>query len=206
MPQKHNSNGQRLRSARSRHRLIPGFLKSNQAHALFLHLEKEIDWQPETLFLFGRKVETRRRSAYFSNDSLSYGYSGILHRPRRLLPEITELMERLSMEMAYTFNSSLANYYPDGLAGLGWHRDDEPELGPSPSVATLSLGATRRMDILHTASGETQSMDLDSGTLLIMEAGFQEEWIHRIARQPGVKAPRISLSFRQIDPSSQIRA
>jgi alkylated DNA repair dioxygenase AlkB len=87
-------------------------------------------------------------------------------------------------------------------ATMGWHADNEPELGPAPVIASLSLGAERRFDIRHNTSRKIRHLPLSHGSLLTMSGSFQFHWQHRIPRQTAITAPRINLTFRLIHPNT----
>jgi alkylated DNA repair dioxygenase AlkB len=94
----------------------------------------------------------------------------------------------------------LANFYRNGNDSLGWHTDNERELGARPRIASLSLGAERIFEIRHNLTREILRLPLHSGSLLIMSGDFQTCWQHRIPKQRAILAPRINLTFRHIVP------
>ena len=129
----------------------------------------------------------------------SYQYSGI-HLPAQsftpLLAEILQLTEQLT---GHQFNVVLANFYRDGQDSVGWHSDDEKELGVNPVVATVSLGATRRFSLKPKYEPKPPlKIDLPAGSLLVMEEGVQEAWQHAVLKDKLVQEGRISLTFRYI--------
>jgi len=92
----------------------------------------------------------------------------------------------------------LLNAYDDGRHHMGWHADNEPELGHDPAIASLSLGAARRFDLKHRHHPWQMSVELTSGSLLLMTEGLQRHWLHRLPKQSQVKHCRINLTFRYI--------
>ncbi|MFM7329457.1 MAG: alpha-ketoglutarate-dependent dioxygenase AlkB, partial [Bacteroidota bacterium] len=96
------------------------------------------------------------------------------------------------------FNSCLCNLYHDGSESMGWHRDNEPELDPEASIASISLGADRRFYFRHRVTGEKISLLLDNGSLLLMRPPVQEHWEHQLPAMKRVQKPRINLTFRRI--------
>jgi len=119
-----------------------------------------------------------------------------------------QLKERIEQTSGHRFNSVLLNYYENGQAGMGWHSDDEPELGGSPTIASLSLGEVRRFDLrkkqssVSKANGvkaETKQLLLESGSLLIMKGAMQRYWQHSVAKSRNVEQARINLTFRFIE-------
>ena len=120
-----------------------------------------------------------------------------------LPPELSEVLTEIQALCDESFNTVLATRYPDGKAGLGWHRDDEIELGPRTEIeiASISLGATRHFEIRDTLTQSCQQFRLESGTLFMMRAGFQDQYQHRVPKEPRITTPRINLSFRTVYPT-----
>jgi alkylated DNA repair dioxygenase AlkB len=104
------------------------------------------------------------------------------------------------------FNSVLLNRYRSGEDSMGWHADREPELGPEPVIASVSLGATRRFDLRHNDTGTTRAFELTSGSLLVMRGNTQAQWRHRVPKVREVARERVNLTFRFVQPRSSDRA
>ena len=148
--------------------------------------------------MFGKKLVTKREMAWYGEDGLNYKYSGILRKP---LPWSDSLLKiKLLVEQAckVSFNSCLLNLYHDGNESMGWHSDDEPELGPNPVIASVSLGAERKFAFKHRKTGECISLVLKNGSLLLMQGVTQHFWVHTLRKSAGVKNPRVNLTFRRI--------
>ena len=187
-----------LRSHPSSLRIIPDFLTPIKASELFETLLNETPWRKETLRMFGRWVTVRRSVAFYATTPIQYGYSGITHHAAPIPTGLIPMLDSVRTLTGEPYNSILLNLYPDGDASLGWHRDNERELG-SPEeikIASLSLGATRRFGIREIESKREHTFDLKSGTLLLMDSGFQTDFQHRVQKDTTIKAPRINLSFR----------
>lgn len=178
------------------------FLGEDEADRLFQQLEISMDWQEEHLRMGGRTVRVPRRVAWHGDAGAVYRYSAVRHEPQPWTPELLALRTRLEDFCGHRFNSVLGNRYADGQDGMGWHADNEPELGTEPFIASLSLGAERRFDIRHNATREILHLSLGSGSLLNMGGTFQSHWQHRVAKAGGIIRPRINLTFRLIYPSS----
>ncbi|MCH8083059.1 MAG: alpha-ketoglutarate-dependent dioxygenase AlkB, partial [Myxococcales bacterium] len=116
------------------------------------------------------------------------------------LPVILELKTRVEAACNAPFNSVLLNLYRDGADSMGWHSDDEPELGERPVIASLSLGATRRFRLRHRRRKELEAVaiELENGSLLIMEGDTQRFWKHQVSKSKRVAEPRVNLTFRNI--------
>jgi alkylated DNA repair dioxygenase AlkB len=168
-----------------------------QCRDLLETLIKEVDWQHE-YFSFGRRFEVPRLQAWYADEGIHYRYSDNLLQSRPWIPILLSIKEDIEKASGHTFNSVLVTYYRDGNDHVTWHADDEPELGESPVIASLSLGVTREFQYRHKDSGETAGMPLHDGELLIMQPAFQQQWEHAIPPQPGITGPRINLTFRKV--------
>ncbi len=158
-------------------------------------------WQQQHIRLFGKRVVQPRLSAFVGDSGLRYRYSGLQLEaagwPEWLLPVRTAVCEATDT----SFNSCLLNYYRNGEDHMGWHADDEPELGEAPALAIVSLGASRRLHLRR--KGEHRAcchFDLPHNSLLFMPPGMQTTFQHRLAPSRRVNQPRISLTFRRILP------
>lgn len=178
------------------------FLAEDESDRLFHRMETCMDWQEEHLRMGGRKVRVPRQVAWHGDAGAIYHYSGVRHEPQPWTPELLALRTRLEDFCGRRFNSVLGNRYTDGQDGMGWHADNEQELGAEPFIASLSLGAERRFDIRHNATREILHLSLGPGSLLTMGGVFQSHWQHRIAKAAAITQPRINLTFRLIYPSS----
>ncbi len=176
----------------------PHFLSESEARDLFARLLHDIAWTQPTIALFGVRRPIPRLEAWYGDSDAAYRYSGIAHEPLPWTPELAALRDRVSAHAGAPFNSVLANLYRDGRDSIGWHSDDERELGPMPTIASLSLGATRRFYIKAKASGERHAFDLCNGSLLLMSGASQQLWRHSVPKEPHVQHARINLTFRSI--------
>jgi alkylated DNA repair dioxygenase AlkB len=178
--------------------LINNWLDPAQSGLLFTDLLASIDWQTEAIKMFGKSIIVPRKIAWYGDDDATYRYSGITHQPLPWIPIIQHLRLRINEEHDLTFNSVLCNLYTDGSDYMGWHRDNEPELGSDPIIASVSLGEPRRFIFRHILSGERHEIMLQPGSLLLMRKGCQHEWKHSLPKTKNVKNPRINLTFRRV--------
>ena len=148
--------------------------------------------------MFGRIVPAPRLEAWYGDPEAAYSYSGLAHDPMPWTADLQAIRMAAERASGARFNSVLANLYRDGSDSNGWHADDEPELGETPAIASLSLGATRRFLFRHRASGERVEIQLEAGTLLIMRGAVQQCWQHSVPKQRTVQAARINLTFRSV--------
>lgn len=139
-----------------------------------------------------------RLQAWYGDNYQAYTYSGLTMKALPWTPELGELRKRIEQHTGFLFNSCLANLYRDGNDTVGWHSDDEPELGVNPTIASLSLGESRDFQLKHKITKEKLTIPLKTGGLLLMSGETQHYWQHCIPRTKRVKSPRINLTFRLI--------
>ncbi len=171
-----------------------------RASVLFDALFAEIPWRVQHLRLFGRVVESPRRSCWIGDADAVYTYSRTRFEPQPWTPTTATLRDELAASTGVRFNSVLANLYRDGRDAMGWHSDDERELGPEPLIASLSFGATRRFHLRHRhdRNAPALALDLGHGSLLLMAGATQRNYRHALPRSARVTATRINLTFRRI--------
>lgn len=182
-------------------RLAPDFLPASEADALLGELMTAIAWEQHHVRLFGRTLPVPRLSCWIGDAEAAYTYSRMRFAPRPWPAALLALRARMQRDCAARFNSVLANLYRDGRDGMGWHSDDEPELGAAPLIASLSLGASRRF-LLRARSGATRSttLVLTHGSLLLMGGACQHLYRHAVPRTRAAVAARINLTFRWVRP------
>jgi alkylated DNA repair dioxygenase AlkB len=161
-------------------------------------LQAELGWEQREIVLFGRPVLQPRLIAWAG--ALPYRYSGQTLPPRPFTPTVAALLTRIQAQAGVPFNHVLANRYRNGDDSMGLHADAEAELGPDPVVATLSLGATRRLQVVprDRRLGPNRAFPLASGDLFIMAGQTQRHFRHGIPKQPALTDERISLTFRLV--------
>ncbi|KFN49413.1 hypothetical protein N790_05385 [Arenimonas malthae CC-JY-1] len=147
-------------------------------------------------------VDSPRLSCWIGDPGASYVYSRVRFEPRPWPQALAALRPRIDAAAGVAMNSVLANLYRDGRDAMGWHSDDEPELGPRPVIASLSLGGTRRFAFRHRHDpARKHAIDLPHGSLLLMAGDTQAEWKHALPRTARPVPARINLTFRRILPS-----
>lgn len=175
------------------------WLPEADADRLLRGLREEVPWEIHRIRLFGREHASPRLSCWIGDSGTGYRYSGSYFEPRPWPPELTGLRERLCAELGTGFNSVLANLYRDGSDCMGWHSDDETELGPAPVIASLSLGATRRFVLKHRREPQRKlEIALPHGSLLVMSGATQRNYRHALPRTAKPVGERINLTFRRI--------
>jgi alkylated DNA repair dioxygenase AlkB len=177
----------------------PQWLARPEADALFAELLDAVPWEVHRIRLFGRDVDSPRLSSWIGDPQARYRYSGTLFEPRPWPGCLLPLRDRLSRELSVPFNSVLANRYRDGRDAMGWHRDDEPELGPRPVIASVSLGAPRRFSLKGDGADAARvSLELPHGSVLVMRGDTQARYRHALPRTAKAVGERINLTFRRI--------
>lgn len=171
-----------------------------EADAHLAALLAEIPWRHDEAVICGRRIATARRVAWYGDSAFAYTYSGItrtaLSWTERLLAVRQAIEKHVAGLSPAVFNSCLLNLYSDGLAGMGWHSDDEEELGANPVIASVSLGAARKFSFKHKQTREKREMLLQHGQLIVMRGQTQQHWLHAVMKSMKVCEPRISLTFR----------
>ena len=176
----------------------PHWMPPAEADRLLAALVSEIPWEIHRIRLFGREHASPRLSCWIGDPGAAYRYSGSLFEPRAWPPVLLPVRERLEELLGVEFNSVLANRYRDGQDSMGWHSDDEPELGPAPMIASLSLGATRRFAFKHRQTQDKLVLELPHGSLLTMSGATQRHYRHALPHTTKPVGSRINLTFRRI--------
>lgn len=180
----------------------PNFLTSTTEERHFFDaLLEQTDWEERTIRIFGKRVLQPRLVAWYGDPAATYTYSGEKFEPLPWFQELTDLKNRVESLTKESFNSALLNLYRDGNDSMGAHRDNEPELGRNPMIASVSLGQTRRIIFRQVANRKhIVQKDLNGGSLLVMRGETQNAWKHEIPKQRSIEAPRINITFRKILP------
>ncbi len=169
---------------------------------LYEQLLMELPWQADVVTLFGKTHVTTRQIVWMGDEGMSYYYSGHSRQAITWTQSIFYLKQHIEKELSaiginVKFNSCLLNYYPSGADGMGYHADDEKELGQQPVIAALSLGATRKFVFKHRKTQDKVELHLESGQLIVMHGDTQSYWKHTITKTKTVNEGRISLTFRR---------
>lgn len=180
--------------------LVESFVAAD--HALMEALRRTLPLQQEPLTLLGRTLLTPRLVSFHGDPGCVYRYSRRSFSPSPWTPELSRLREQIRAATGDDYNAVLANYYRDGSDSMGWHSDDEPELGPrwpdEVRVASISLGAPRRFVLRARRGDEQRSYSLGGGTLLVMGGATQREFRHAVPKTRAACGPRLNLTFRMI--------
>ena len=176
----------------------PGWVPDHEA--LLHRLSAEIAWEQHEITLFGRTVPTPRLTGWMGD--AAYAYSGVVNQPQPWPAALAAVRERLAAEFGVDFNSCLANLYRDGSDSMGFHSDDEPELGSEPTIASISLGDRRRFVLRHRATRQRWTWDLGAGDLLVMREDSQRDYAHAVPKTARPVGVRMNLTFREFAPGN----
>ena len=178
------------------------FFDAASAAELLRDLIATTPWETHFVRIFGREIPAPRQSSWHGDPHCSYRYSKVRYEPKAWTPALTQVRNILAMTGIGEFNCVLANFYRSGSDSMGWHSDSEPELGPDPLIASVSLGAPRRFCLRHKMGPDKHELLLTSGSLLVMAEGAQKNYQHALPKMANVGAPRVNLTFRQIASES----
>lgn len=176
----------------------PHFFSKDESDVYFEKLKEQVNWQQESIKMFGKLLPMPRLTAWYGDKG--YTYSGLHNKPQPWLPVLLELKERVEQASGNKYNSVLLNLYRTGQDSMGWHSDDEAELGNEPAIASLSFGGERKFSFRHRTRKDlkSQSIDLAHGSLLLMQGATQHHWLHQVPKTARAMTPRINLTFRKV--------
>ena len=177
---------------------LPEFLSQAESKKLFPILEKQLAWSEENIKMFGKSIKVPRLVSWYGDNNISYRYSGVEHIGLPWTPELLRIKGYIEQRTGHNFNSVLGNYYRNESDSMGWHADNEKELGKTPCIASVSLGEERIFKIRRKNSVDKFEIMLANGSLLIMSGNFQNEWQHSVPKTKTDKNPRINLTYRYI--------
>lgn len=173
-------------------------LSSPEEQRIFSELMEKVNWQQDEVMIFGKRILTSRKTAWYGDKEYLYTYSKMTKKARLWIPELLPLKQRVEEVTAKEFNSCLLNLYHSGEEGMSWHSDAEAELGKEPVIASVSLGAERRFLFKNRETSEKLELQLEPGSLLLMAGETQKYWVHSLPKSKKITEPRINLTFRYI--------
>jgi len=165
---------------------------------LFEDLYKMTNWQDEYIYMFGKKVKCPRKVSWYGDAGVIYRYSGNTHKALGFYPILAKIKDHTEKFLNKQFNFALLNYYHNQDDYMGWHSDNEKELGINPVIASISLGSSRVMKFKHKREKLNYNIKLQDSSLLVMQGDTQENWLHTIPKVSNLKGPRINITFRFI--------
>lgn len=179
----------------------PQFFNLAESNHFMQLLKETIDWKQESMKIYGKAVLFPRLMAWYGDNAASYGFSGNTFASQPWTPGLLQIRDRITTVSGRIFNSVLLNLYRNGNDSMGWHADDEPELGKHPVIASVNFGATRRFQLRYKNDHKRKyALSLQHGSLLIMKGALQDHWEHQVPKTTKVSDGRINLTFRFIHP------
>lgn len=177
---------------------FPNFLRKELADKYLEVFLTQLEWEQRNIKIFGKTISQPRLTALYAINDIPYTYSNLTLIPKKFTTEISELHKKLKIETDEQFTHCLANLYRDGKDSMGWHSDDEKELGKNPVIASISLGGVRTFYMKHKSKDSSIKLDLEHGSLLMMAGTTQHFWKHQLPKTQKPVSPRINLTFRRI--------
>lgn len=179
---------------------IPHLFNTRESVMFYNALFHGIQWKQQKIKMFGRILDMPRLTAWYGDEGKKYSYSNVENIPLPWTETLIEIKEKVEQQAEEAFNSVLINFYRDGFDSMGWHKDDEKELGLNPVIASVSFGGTRKFKIKHVNQRELKAdIELEDGSLLLMRGATQHYWSHSIPKTMAKVEPRINLTFRNIN-------
>lgn len=174
-------------------------LEEEKANTFYVKLLNEIEWRNDEAVIFGKKIITKRKVAWYGDENFEYTYSNSTKKALKWTPELLELKKLTEEKTGEKFNSCLLNLYHDGNEGMAYNSDGEKDLKKNGAIASLSFGAERKFSFKHKTTKEKVELTLANGSLLVMKGETQKFWLHRLPPTKKIFTPRINLTFRTIE-------
>ena len=179
--------------------LYRGVIAPGEADLLVSRLREATGWEQPAIHMYGKSMLQPRLVAWFGDPGVTYSYSGTTHKPIGWTTDLLRLKGECERVSNAQFNSALANLYRDGNDSVSWHADDEPSLGRSITIASLSFGESRDFQLKRKdGQGNTITIELDNGSLLLMQHPTQRFWLHQIPKRKNIYNQRMNLTFRYL--------
>ena len=179
---------------------IPNFLTSRDSYDLFKIFKNSIQWKNDRFKIMGKNYKVKRKVAFYGDKDIFYKYSGSKKLAIPWTKSLTNIKNQIKKKNNYDFNSVLLNSYDNGDVYMGWHSDDEKELGTNPLIASISLGESRDFLFKHKYDNSLKKIkiNLSNGSLLLMKGRTQHFWNHCLPKRRLIVNERINLTFRNI--------
>ncbi len=180
--------------------LCENFFTALESENLLQKLIEKINWQQYAISIFGKKINQPRLTAFYGDEQKKYSYSRIVLNPIPWNEELLFIKSRIEALSNVNFTSVLLNYYRNGNDSMGWHADDEKELGENPVIGSVSFGATRTFQLKHIKNKDLKKIDINltNGSFLLMKGTTQHFWQHQIPKTSKILNLRINLTFRKL--------
>lgn len=167
-----------------------------QADIFLTRLRDNINWKQDEVMMYGKRIITKRKTAWYGDNTFEYVYSGIGRKAMLWINVLKAIRSTVEQSCQESFNSCLLNLYHTGEETMSWHSDNEKTLKPQAAIASVSFGAERKFSFRHRQTKETVSLLLEHGSLLVMKGITQVHWLHQMPVARRIKDARINLTFR----------
>ena len=186
--------------------LFPHAIRSAEADQFLSYCLSALKWRQDYLLIAGKRIPLPRLQSWYGDPGAHYRYSGLALEPLPWTLELLAAKQRIQTLTGQSFNSLLANHYRNGADSVGWHSDNEKELGERPVIASLSLGATRVFEMKHVGGRNRRivRIPLTHGSVLLMAGNTQQFWRHQLPKDSNVTAPRVNLTFRTVSTATKM--
>jgi alkylated DNA repair dioxygenase AlkB len=155
-----------------------------------------IPWKQDEVVMFGKKIITKRKVAWYADAGITYTYAGVKKSGLQWTEMLDGIKQKVEGITGAKYNACLLNLYHEGEEGMGWHQDNEKEMVAGSSIASLSFGAVRKFAFKHATTNERLDIELAHGSLLDMKGPIQQHWYHSLPKTKKVTQMRINLTFR----------
>ena len=179
-------------------RIEKNFFNQVDSNELLKKLISDLPWESMAIKMFGKDITIPRLQCWVGDKGCDYKYSGKKLNRQDWTTDLIMIREKIYKELNIDFNSVLINYYRDGKDSMGWHSDNERELGPNPTIASISLGSERDLVFRNRINKEVLPIPQTHGCLILIDGKTQKNWQHAIKKTRKVIGPRINLTFRNI--------
>ena len=179
-------------------RIEKNFFNQVDSNELLKKLISDLPWESMAIKMFGKDITIPRLQCWVGDKGCDYKYSGKKLNRQDWTADLIMIREKIYKELNIDFNSVLVNYYRDGKDSMGWHSDNERELGPNPTIASISLGSERDLVFRNKVNKEVLPIPQTHGCLILIDGKTQKNWQHAIKKTRKVIGPRINLTFRNI--------
>ncbi|XP_055953982.1 uncharacterized protein LOC129989457 [Argiope bruennichi] len=191
----------------------PDFMQLAEAEEYKTILRNSTAWYDKNIVIRGVEYPQPRLVAWYGPHP--YSYAGTTLEAREMPNTIREIKEKVEASLQehginVELNSVLLNLYRNGKDSVAWHSDDEFTLGVCPTIASVSLGETRKFEMRPKRNVENVNtsdilfVNLTHGSLIVMDGCMQKDWQHRVPKEYHDKGERINLTFRTIYPIDQL--
>ena len=179
--------------------LYPQFFAVGESDDYLAQLTNRINWKQEPIKMFGKQIMQPRLTALYGDVEKKYSYSGITMQPMQWIEPLLKIKEQIEPIAAVHFTTALLNFYRNGSDSMGWHRDNEKELGRNPVIGSVSFGVARKFQFRnYTDKKQVKNIELTHGSFLLMQGETQHHWEHQLPKTSQTILPRINITFRVI--------